>query len=910
MYKNIYYDRNTNNIHLWDDTLGYLTYRYEKYAYIRTDKQSDYKSLFNENLSKVYNVDDYNKEALLESDVKPEMRILIDKYLQSDEPSKDINIMFYDIEVETKGKFPKAQFANNKITAISYYINVEKKLNCLLLNDKSTIKFNKEDIPNDYNVLLFDTEQKLLEYFIHQLKLFNINIITGWNIKGFDNPYIHNRIIKVFGKKYVNKLSPIGIVKYDDKEHTVKIAGIDTLDYIDLYKQFNQNEEPSYSLEEISQKELKRGKIKFEEEGTLDELFKTNIVKAIKYSVTDTELVKSLDDKLNFIELARSICHKGHVPYEEVNHSSVWLEGAALTFLHRKNIIANNKKAKQHFEVIEDTRVGVKYLELKNNIIIQDIPYSGTLKIKKTKTSEFTVKYTSIEDNKFILGEELPEPVLQHYQILISLTGAYVKDPQTGLHKWIYDLDLTSLYPSIMMSLNISYETKIGRILEWNENNLKNRINKDYTIVYRDGHREKLTSTEFFSIIDNELITIASNGVMYDNSKTGFIPSILEIWFGERVEFKNLMKKYKQEGNKELSNYYNIRQWMMKIMLNAFYGAMALQTFRFNDMDNAEAVTSTGQSIIKFSGKAANLYYNNITNQNKDYVLIVDTDSLFLSSLPLLNNYKELTDEQLISETIRIAEDTQKFINESYDIYVNKFHNIKGKHNLFIKQELVAKSAIFVAKKRYALNVISEEGVFVNNKLKVTGLDIVRSDFPKSFKDILQPTVIDILNDVPEHEITKKIKDTKNKLKDLKYTNLKSLLMNTGVNDIEQHSYSDRNKFQSPKGAPVHVKAGLFHNDFLKYYNLIEYDDVNDNDKIKWTYLKDNKFHIDTIAIKEQDKGVPKELLDFIIEYIDVEKNFESKLKNKLEQLYDVMKWDFNEIDSKINSEAKKLFDF
>jgi DNA polymerase elongation subunit (family B) len=115
-----------------------------------------------------------------------------------------------------------------------------------------------------------------------------------------------------------------------------------------------------------------------------------------------------LDKKLQFIDLCRGIAHAGHVPYEDFVYSSKYLEGAMLTYLRRKNLVAPNK------------------------------PQDRKEKLAALKEAG---------EGKFI--------------------GAYVKDPIVGKYDWVYDLDLTSLYPSIIMTLNISPETKMGIIENW-----------------------------------------------------------------------------------------------------------------------------------------------------------------------------------------------------------------------------------------------------------------------------------------------------------------------------------------------------------------------------------------------------------------------------------------------------------
>ena len=184
------------------------------------------------------------------------------------------------------------------------------------------------------------------------------------------------------------------------------MAGVSYLDYLALYKNFTYTELDNYRLDSIANKELGRGKVEYS--GNLDQLFRDDIEKFIEYNLVDVELVVDMDTKLQFIDTARGICHAGHVPYEDFVYSSKYLEGALLCYLKRKGIVAPNKPAdrQERMQALRD-----------NN------------------------------EEKFI--------------------GAYVKAPIVGKYEWIYDLDLTSLYPSIIMSINISPETKVGKIQDW-----------------------------------------------------------------------------------------------------------------------------------------------------------------------------------------------------------------------------------------------------------------------------------------------------------------------------------------------------------------------------------------------------------------------------------------------------------
>lgn len=558
MYQNLFVERikgdsfseNKTIIHLWDDINGYDSFEYQNYAY-RLNPNGEYRTVFGSNVSKTksWTKWDFDAGKIFESDIPPETRVLVDLYHDSDESSTGHRLLIFDIEVEVTEGLPDIQEVENEITAISCYDSVADEYSVFILDKNGEIertKFKNEEI------IPFDREEDLLLAFLDKWEEINPTIITGWNIDFFDVPYLYRRIGKVLGESNANRLSPIGIVYFNQNRARFFIAGVSSLDYYMLYRKFTFNDQPSYTLDFISKTELGEGKVEYE--GSLDQLRKENINKFIDYSLQDTMLVNKLDKKMNFIELVVGICHKGHVPYEQVYFSSRWIEGAILVYLKKFNLVAPNKDPKGR--------------DLMRN-------------------SE---------------GE--------------TFSGAYVKNPKPGKYGWIYDLDFTSLYPSIVMTLNISPETKIGKIDGWNAEDFLNNKNRDYKGWIGDE-----TGTIPGEQLDNVMKTydyaISANGVLYQKDKKGIIPQILEEWFKDKDNFDKLQKQYGNKGDEEKEKYYKQRRTISKVMLNSVYGVLGLPIFRFYDLDNAAAVTTTGVKLIKYAEKMGNYYYNNIINEDK-----------------------------------------------------------------------------------------------------------------------------------------------------------------------------------------------------------------------------------------------------------------------------------------------------
>ncbi len=225
MYQNIYVKRTktSSEVHLWDDQVGYTKFTYKPYAYLKSGS-GVYRSIYGDKLKKVnfWNREDLENGRVFESDIPIETRVLVDRYGESDEISQGSRELIIDIEVEVKGGFPDPSRADNKITAIAIYDKVADKYSCFILGD----------VPNTDVVESFKSEEELLQRFYQKYLEINPTIITGWNVDGFDIPYLYNRTERVMGKQIANALSPIGEVFYSEHKKKYKIAGVSVLDYL------------------------------------------------------------------------------------------------------------------------------------------------------------------------------------------------------------------------------------------------------------------------------------------------------------------------------------------------------------------------------------------------------------------------------------------------------------------------------------------------------------------------------------------------------------------------------------------------------------------------------------------------------------------------------------------------------
>ena len=823
MYQNVFFEKEKSIIHCWDDQKGYFTSKYRRYAYVR-DGNGAHQSIHGERLKKLnfWKADD--DLQLYESDVNEMTRFLIDEYGDSDEVSTGHTIMTFDIEVEMNSGLPDIETASNAITSIAGHDSVTNDYFVYVVNKGEKI----DKTIKGAKVESFDTEEGLLSAFMTKWREINPTIVTGWNIDYFDVTYLYNRYKLLFGQQFANQLSPIGKVSYNKYRSRYIIGGVSCLDYLALYKCYNFTELPNYRLDTVASIELGRGKIEYE--GNLDQLFRDDIEKFIEYNLVDVELVVDLDKKLQFIDLARAICHTGHVFYEDFLFSSKWLEGAILTFLRRSGRVAPNKPRRKPRN--EDGSDG---------------------------------------EGKF--------------------TGAYVKEPKPGLYKWVYDLDLTSLYPSIIMSINISPETKIGKLKGYSaEQHMKGNL-ETYSIIDDSGNEfPPLPKEKFLKFIEKNKYSVAANGVLYRTDKVGVIPEILSVWFDKRVEYKNLMKKYGKEGNDEQYKFYGKRQLVQKIMLNSLYGVLGLPSFRFYDVDNAEATTITGQTVIKTTELIANQYYSKVIGKEDDYNVYTDTDSVFYQAAPLVKSrnpeLNEESDEEMIPAILSAAKEVETHINKVYDTMAKRLFNIDS-HKFDIKQETIAKGGFWVSKKRYAQWIINDNEVDCD-KLDVKGLDVKRSSFPTYFKEVMKTVLLDILRSVDKKQIDTKILDYKKEMEDRPFIDIAK---NSAVKGMSKYTTKTQVLGEFKKGSPAHVKAAITYNQLLAFYKVpYKYEPMKDGDKIKWVYLKKNPLGLEATGLKGHND--PPQILKLVEQYIDYDKIWEKELENKLDDFYKAMDWE------------------
>jgi DNA polymerase elongation subunit (family B) len=800
----------------------------------------------------------YNKEDrfLYEKDVDKVARILVDLYYEDDDPPKFHNVVYFDVECEIVGALTPYNIEN----AIA-------KMTSLSLYDVNTKTYycwivdHKNQLTETKKgnqwIIPCGSEETMMNRFLNTWQEIDPTIISGWNSAYFDVPYIYYRIKKILGEPSANRLSPLGII--DIREFAgEKTVSIAGINHLD-YMLLHKK---FITKQEPSYRLELIGKKyvnlgKVDYEGSLDKLFETDIQKFIDYNIRDVEIIDELEKKLKFIELTVNICHLCHTTYENIYYSTALNDAAILTYLKRKKIVSPNKP-------------------------------------------------TTI--NPALKGRK------ENY------AGGYLKDPIPGLYEWVIDLDFTSLYPSIIRSLNIGIETYIGRIVNDgtydNKKSLKELKemdpDRDIIIEKLTKNKEVKTSTikvnKLVKYIESNGILVAASGALFDPSKESVVCEVLSDWFDKRVEYKSKMKEAYKSGDKELGEFYDKRQHAYKIKLNDVYGVFAQNGWRYTDGHKriSSAITLTGQRLTKESITFVNKWMNEKLGTDKDYVVTSDTDSLFLQLKDLIQHEYPDIDwndrKKIIQLNLEYTAEIQKLANEHLNKLVVDLFNITDREHYFeLKQEVVLERGYFAGKRRYAMFIVNKEGVDTE-ELVMMGLDMMKSNFPPMFKEFGGNILQDIMFGKTKKDIDTEILDFRDKIDKVDW---KLVTKPTGLKKMSEY-------ISSPPAAgqifsriglkcPINTKSAIRYNDLLKFKKLDKkYPALQIGDKMLIAYLKENPYKIDAIGFNGYDDA--PEILEFIEKYLDKDKLFNSMMKNKLEGLYSDLNWGLPVMNKNVNA--------
>ena len=846
-YVDAYYDKKKDEINVIERIKGkrhFVNFPANHVFYVE-DANGDHKDMWGKPVRKFSTSDikEFRKELkrvsgkkVFESDINPVFRCLEENYLGVEPPV--LNIGFFDIEVDFD---PMRGFASpwnpfSRVTAISVYLTSVEKLVTLVLKPELPIGHKyymtwekAEEIVNEFdNTVLCNDEEELLNYFLDLIE--DCDVLSGWNSKGYDIPYLINRVEMLMGKESTKRFClwnqyprKTKYIQFKTEKETYKLSGRVHLDYLDLYKKHNPQELHSYKLDYVGEIEVGENKVPYE--GTLDELYKKDFKTFIEYNRQDTLLLYKIDKKKRFIELSNQLAHTNTVLIDTTMGSVALIEQAIINEAHSRGMCVPNRKPRDFTSSSDDDYV----------VDVDD-------------------------DEDFEDEDEGDKPVV----------GAYVAVPKVGIHREIGCCDINSLYPSTLRSLNMGPETLIGQIRSDRttaliEQRIKEGITgsdvwtgifatleydivrnkKDDVVVvdFIDGSTMQLTGEELHDYIYGEgnNLSLSANGTLFRTDIEGVIPGLLSKWYNQRkqmqfkeavyadisahtkgfeineelansinsstseksdftdlpdyIKEKNAAKiKFLIENNlvkidgnklfstdetnkksKEFEVFWNQRQQARKILLNSLYGALLNEACRFYDQRIGQSVTLTGRSIARHMNSKVNEIITGVYQYDGDAIIYADTDSSYFSAYEMMKNDPELSSHIENREVvIQLYDAIGEAVNESFPEFMHGAFNTGIDRGGIIKagRELVASRGLFITKKRYALLMYDKDGTRLDvngkpGKIKAMGLDLKRADTPKMMQDFLEQILMVLLDGGTKDTIFDMIIDFRKKFKSL-----------------------------------------------------------------------------------------------------------------------------------------------
>lgn len=947
----------------------YKEYPIENYFYV-TDPRGKYKSIYGDVLAKIDPkskdekiklLKSYPSHKLWESDINPILRCLENNYLNKPEP--ELQVAFFDIETDYDKDlgYSTPEDALNPITSIAVYMQWIDRMVCIAVPPPTLTMEQATTIAEEVgDTIIVSSEYEMLDIFLTLIE--DADALSGWNSEQFDILYVINRIIKVMGEHETRRLclwdqlpnKKEVIAKDDDEEeevlyYTYELFGRVHLDYMMLYKKYTYEQKQSYSLDNIAFLELGERKVAYE--GTLDQLYKHDFKKFLEYNIQDTYLLHKLDKQLQYISLANGIAHNNVVLFKHTMGTVSTTEQAIIVEAHANGVIVQNR-------------------------------------------------------NK----DEDVDP---------RAAGGWTPIPKSGLHYWVANTDMNSLYPSTIRALNMSPETLVAQIrldetnaalTEFMSRGKKYKftdfwhgkfnvlemdyvfnkdVGKELILDFSDGKSYNVTGAEIYKLVfeSGKPWCISANGTIFRYDKEGIVPSLLARWYTERKQMQAKQKAYDslkkknakisipqewyhvmdvdkanpydlkeaydekqllkliesgdsflvnqylnvhnikvvdglvmcadEELNESITSFWDKRQLVRKINLNSVYGGLLNAHHRFFDQRIGQSTTLTGRSICKHMCAKTNEVITGEYDFDGEAIIGGDTDSGYFTAYPTLKADIEAGNipwdkEIAISTYDAIAAEVcatfPEFVLTTFNIPIKRGEVLKS------SREMVCTKGLFVKRKRYALMVYDKEGKRKDKdgpgELKVTGLEIKRSDTPKQIQVFLQSVLEDLLDEGDKDTILANIKRFKED-----FTNKPSWEKGTpkAVNGLNYYTdiimrQLDKIKVDGKRvSVPGHVRASLQWN-LLRDINRDKHSlKILNGSKIVVCKLKETPdndaksiaYPIDEPHLPEWFKELP----------FDDEGMMETVVDKKLENILGVLKWDLSVTDSRADI-LNDLFDF
>jgi DNA polymerase elongation subunit (family B) len=851
VYRNVAYSQRTQTTYLytWDDSGKRVTLEstYEPYIYLETNNAPDTLSIFNTKLKKkkFRNQSDRSR-YIKDNNIKRvfdnfnvQQQFLIDAFWQDNEKDEFSQHPLKVYFIDIETYSPDAFPDIN---------NPQDPINVITIYDTITDRytvwgtkpFTKANEKTDY--IYCKTERELFAKFLDFFSKDYPDILSGWNSEFFDIPYIVNRMTKILGEDETRRLSPIGSLRART-----------------FMGKFGR-EQTRWHIEGISCVDYLQIYQRFCP--VLRESYKLDAIGEIeldqrKIDYGDTDLASLSEDNWEL--------------FVEYNIQDVTL-------------LINLEKKLQYIQLLRM----IAYAGLTT--------FEGALGSLSVITGLCSIRART-------KNQRIPTFVKETSEANKKNAGAYVGEPQRDFQEHVVSFDANSLYPNMMITLNLSPETKIGTILHDDKYNILYTDDGKMTIKHVNGTEYNITREKFVTFVKHEQIAISKARVLFSQKEKGIVPITVDHYYKKRVELKKLLTKAKKAAinvketdpnykkiQNEIDNL-NIRQHTIKILINTIYGYFGNKHSPLGDDDLANSITLTGQAVIKQSNDILTNYIKDNTGLSEDYlkenspIIYNDTDSSYISIKHLIKSKNIATYDKngnVTADYYKAVQDIEDHLNTEI-VKWGKADLNSIDCRLVFKREAIADSGVFLQKKRYVLHLLDVEGIPCN-KFKYTGVEVVRTTMPAQIKPYVKRIIETMLTTKSLTETNKIFNETYEVFKTLPVEDIASVM---GIKGYEKYANNSK-EFDTVKRMPIHVKAAYYHNLLLEKFNIErKYESLSSGDKIRYFYVrKPNKYGISVIGYKYY---YPKEFAELFEP--DYEFIFKKIIFQVIERFYEAVNW-------------------
>ena len=876
-YVDALFDREHDRIHVVERRGGERLYQEypSNYIFYYDDPRGKFLSIYGTPVARfsTRNNKEFRKEIriqsgkqLYESDINPIFRCLEENYKDQDAP--ELHTAFFDIEVafDPERGFSPVGDPFNAITAISVYLSWLDQLVTLVVPPNHLSWQTAEEIVSEFsNTILFEREEDMLNAFLDLID--DADVLSGWNSEGYDIPYTVNRVTRVLSKDDTRRFC---LWSQFPKPRTFERFGAENQTY-DLIGRVHMDYMQLYR------------KYTYEERHS--------------YSLDAILEYEGLEGKTKFEGTLDQLYNQNFKTFIEYNRQDV----NGLAQLDKK----------------------LRFLDLAN-----ELAHANTV-LLQTTMGAVAVTEQAIINEAHERGMVVPNRRQQLTDEDTQAAGAYVAYPKKGMHEWIGSVDINSLYPSAIRSLNMGPETIVGQLrpvmtdkyisdkmrsgssfaaawegifgsLEYTAV-MEQQRGTEITIDWQDGEQTVHSAAEIWNIIfdSNRPWMLSANGTIFTYEKEGVIPGLLKRWYAERKELQ--AKKKEATDEKEIA-FWDKRQLVKKINLNSLYGAILNPGCRFFDKRIGQSTTLTGRAIARHMAAHINECITGQSDHVGDAIIYGDTDSCYFSAWPVLRN--EVADgsmdwnkEICVQLYDRIADQ----VNDSFPAFMEQaFHCPRGAGELIkAGREVVAIRGLFITKKRYSVLIYDQENQRQDvdgrhGKIKAMGLDLKRSDTPKIIQDFLSEILEDVLGGAGKDEIVEKIKE-------FKYSFSERPGWEKGspkrVNNLTQ--YAKKEEREGKANMPGHVRAAMNWNQMRRMHGDNYSMSIVDGMKTIVCKLKSNPLGWTSIGYPTDEVHLPQWFKDLPFDDAEME---QTVVDQKIDNLLGVLGWDLGSATNTTNT--------